>query len=130
MKIRSKIIGAAVATTIAMAPSISSATICLPKTPPSVSHGSNAGPLIVGCIMGSAFGAITASIRKASAMGNPPRWRSQAEHERIVKSGYEKQFELTSAEAATALALCGLGSFALHWKKQVPVKAHVVRARY
>lgn len=75
----------------------------------------NIGKAVVGCIMGSAFGAITASIRKATALGNPPRWRSQAEHERIVASGYEKQFELTSSEAATALAFCGLGSFTLYW---------------
>jgi hypothetical protein len=87
------------------------------------------GKMIVGCIMGSALGAITASVRKASAMGNPPRWRSQAEHERIVASGYEKQFELTNDEAQTALALCGLGSFALHWERTAPMP-HVVRARY
>jgi hypothetical protein len=78
--------------------------------------------------MGSAFGAITAAIRKGNAMGNPLRWRSQAEHEAIVKSGHEKQFELTNKEAATALALCGLGSFALHWPQQAaPV---VVKAKY
>jgi hypothetical protein len=90
------------------------------------------GKMIVGCIMGSALGAITASVRKATALGNPPRWRSQAEHERIVASGYEKQFELTSDEAATALAFCGLGSFALHWEQKKPAvrKAVVVRARY
>ena len=98
----------------------------------SKSHKSklNQGKMIVGCIMGSAFGAITASIRKASAYGNPQRWRSQAEHERIVASGYEKQFELTSNEASTALALCGLGSFALHWEKRAPVKARVATARH
>ena len=90
----------------------------------------NTGKAVVGCIMGSAFGAITASVRKASALGNPPRWRSQAEHEKIVASGYEKQFELTSDEASTALSLCGLGSFALHWEKQAPVKARVVTAKY
>ena len=132
MKVQSKIIAAAVATTIALAPTMVSATyICPPQTPPSVSHGSgsNAGPLIVGCIFGSALGAITASVRKASAMGNPPRWRSQAEHEKIVASGYEKQFELTNQEAATALALCGLGSFALHWEKKAPAPI-VVRAKY
>jgi hypothetical protein len=76
------------------------------------------GQFVVGCIMGSAFGAITAAIRKGNAMGNPLRWRSQAEHEAIVKSGYEKQFELTNAEAATALALCGLGSLTLYWPQQ------------
>jgi hypothetical protein len=76
------------------------------------------GKAIVGCIFGSALGAITSSMRKATAMGNPPRWRSQAEHERIVASGYEKQFELTSNEANTAIALCGLGSFALHWPQR------------
>jgi hypothetical protein len=91
---------------------------------------SNTGKIVVGCIIGSAAGAITASIRKATALGNPPRWRSQAEHEKIVASGYEKQFELTNQEAATAVALCGLGSFALHWQKTAPVKAHVVKARY
>jgi hypothetical protein len=51
-------------------------------------------------------------------MGNPPRWRSQAEHEKILASGYEKQFELTLDEANTAMAFCGLGSFALHWPQQ------------
>jgi hypothetical protein len=78
----------------------------------------NVGKAVVGCIFGSALGAITASVRKASAMGNPPRWRSQAEHERIVASGYEKQFEMTTDEAMTATALCGLGSFALHWPQR------------
>jgi hypothetical protein len=73
------------------------------------------GKAVVGCVMGSALGAISASIRKATALGNPPRWRSQAEHERIVASGAEKKYELTSDEAQTALALCGAGSFALHW---------------
>jgi hypothetical protein len=76
---------------------------------------SSQGKAVVACVMGSALGAITASVRKASALGNPPRWRSQAEHERIVASGAEKKYELTSDEAATALAACGLGSFALHW---------------
>ena len=90
----------------------------------------NVGKAVVGCIFGSALGAITASMRKATAMGNPPRWRSQAEHEQIVKSGYEKQFELTSDEANTALALCGLGSFALHWPQTAPVTGNAVKVRY
>jgi hypothetical protein len=84
------------------------------------------GKIVVGCVMGSAFGAISASVRKATAMGNPLRWRSQAEHEAIVKSGYEKQFELTNGEATTATALCGLGSLALHWPQQAPA---VVKAK-
>jgi hypothetical protein len=84
---------------------------------------SSMGKAVVGCIFGSALGAITSSVRKATAMGNPPRWRSQAEHEAIVRSGYEKQFELTLDEANTAIALCGLGSFALHWEKAAPVTA-------
>jgi hypothetical protein len=88
---------------------------------------SSQGKFIVGCIMGSALGGITAAIRKGDAMGNPLRWRSQAEHESIVKSGYEKQFELTNAEAALAVAFCGLGSFALHWQQQAPV---AVKAKY
>jgi hypothetical protein len=87
------------------------------------------GKAVVGCIFGSALGAITASVRKASALGNPPRWRSQAEHEKIVASGYEKQFELTNDEASTAIALCGLGSFALHWQQKAPAPM-VVKARY
>jgi len=78
----------------------------------------NMGKAVIGCLVGSAFGAISSSVRKASAMGNPPRWRSQAEHERIVASGYEKQFELTNDEAQTAVALCGLGSLTLHWPQQ------------
>jgi len=88
---------------------------------------SNVGKAVVGCIMGSALGAITAAIRKGNAMGNPLRWRSQAEHEAIVKSGYEKQFELTNDEAATALALCGLGSFALNWQQTAPA---TVKAKF
>jgi hypothetical protein len=90
--------------------------------------GSNRGKLVVGCIMGSALGAITAAVRKGNALGNPLRWRSQAEHEAIVKSGYEKQFELTNDEAATAVAFCGAGSLMLHWQqKQAPA---VVKARF
>lgn len=69
------------------------------------------GELIVGCIMGSAVGLITTSIIKAYQMGNPPRWRSQFEHEQILASGIEKQYELTPEEAQTAAAVCGLGSF-------------------
>jgi hypothetical protein len=76
---------------------------------------SDMGKAAVGCIMGSALAAITSSVRKASAMGNPPSWRSQAEHERIAASGVEKKFELTNDEVQTAVALCGLGAFALHW---------------
>jgi len=76
------------------------------------------GKAVVGCIFGSALATITSAMRKATAMGNPPRWRSQAEHERILASGYEKQFELTLAEANTAMAFCGLGSFTLHWPQQ------------
>ena len=76
--------------------------------------------------MGSALGAISAAIRKGNALGNPLRWRSQAEHEMIVKSGVEKKFELTNEEAQTALAFCGLGSFALNWQQTAPV----VRAGY
>jgi hypothetical protein len=76
---------------------------------------SNVGKAVVGCIFGSALGAITSSVRKASAMGNPPRWRSQAEHEKILASGVEKKYELTSEEAHMATAFCGLGSFALNW---------------
>jgi hypothetical protein len=90
------------------------------------SGDSSKGAYIVGCIMGSALGAITAAIRKGNALGNPLRWRSQAEHEMIVKSGVEKKFELTNEEAQTALAFCGLGSFALHWQQQPAV----VRAGY
>src|SRR5690606_17613578 len=78
------------------------------------------GKAVVGCIFGSALATIWSAARKGSAMGNPLRWRSQAEHERILASGYEKQFELTLAEANTAMAFCGLGSFALHWPQQQP----------
>jgi hypothetical protein len=87
---------------------------------------STQGKIVVGCIMGSALGIISAAARKASAMGNPPRLRSQAEHEKIVASGVEKQFELTNGEASTAAALCGAGTFVLHWPQQaapVVVKA-------
>jgi hypothetical protein len=73
------------------------------------------GKAVVGCIFGSALGAITAAVRKGNAMGNPLRWRSQAEHERILASGVEKKYELTNEEAHTAVALCGLGSLTLHW---------------
>jgi hypothetical protein len=91
-------------------------------------RGSDQGAYIVGCIMGSALGAISAAIRKGNALGNPIRWRSQAEHEQIVRSGYEKQFELTNDEAATALAFCGLGSFALRWEQKAAPA--VVKAKF
>jgi hypothetical protein len=76
---------------------------------------SNVGKAVVGCIFGSALGAISSAVRKGNAMGNPLRWRSQAEHEKIVASGVEKKYELTNAEAHTATAFCGLGSFTLNW---------------
>jgi hypothetical protein len=91
---------------------------------------SSQGYAVVGCIMGSALGAISASVRKGTAMGNPLRWRSQAEHEAIVRSGAEKKYELTSDEAATALALCGLGSFALRWDAAPAAAPAVVKAKY
>jgi hypothetical protein len=78
----------------------------------------NVGKAVVGCIFGSALGAITSAVRKGNALGNPLRWRSQAEHEKILASGYEKQFELTNAEAHTATAFCGLGSFTLNWQQR------------
>lgn len=96
------------------------------KKDKTVSRSSNRGAYVVGCVMGSALGAISASIRKGTALGNPLRWRSQAEHEAIVKSGVEKKYELTSDEAATALAFCGLGSLTLHWNKAPAV----VKAKY
>jgi hypothetical protein len=74
------------------------------------------GKAVVGCIFGSALATIWSAARKGSAMGNPLRWRSQADHEKILASGYEKQFELTLDEANTAMAFCGLGSFALNWQ--------------
>jgi hypothetical protein len=89
---------------------------------------SQQGKMVVGCVMGSALGAITAAVRKASAMGNPPRLRSQAEHEAIVKSGVEKRFELTSDEASMATAFCGLGSLLLRWQQAAAPVA--VRAKF
>ena len=76
------------------------------------------GKIVVGCIFGSALATIWSAARKGSAMGNPLRWRSQAEHERILASGVEKKYELTLAEANRAMALCGLGSFTLYWPQQ------------
>jgi len=73
------------------------------------------GKVIVGCIFGSALATIWSAARKGSAMGNPLRWRSQAEHERILASGVEKKYELTLDEANRAMAFCGLGSFTLNW---------------
>ena len=91
------------------------------------------GKIAVGCIFGSALSLILNASHKAAAMGNPLRWRSQAEHERIVASGYEKQFELTNEEAQLASAFCGLGGFAVaaqysHGYQQT--SAAPVQARY
>lgn len=70
-----------------------------------------AGQVAVGCIGGMAVSLIVVANLKASALGNPPRWRSQAEHEAIVRSGVERQYELTNDEAQTAIFGCGLGGF-------------------
>ena len=60
------------------------------QPPPRVDHhNGHTGKLVVGCIMGSAAGAIFAALRV-----------SRTENR-----------ELTQGEAWTALSLCGLGSF-------------------
>jgi hypothetical protein len=59
-----KFIAAALAAAIALAPSVASATyVCPPKTSPAAG-GSSAGPLVVGCIAGSALGLIVAALMK------------------------------------------------------------------
>jgi hypothetical protein len=78
----------------------------------------NVGKAVVGCIFGSALGAITSAVRKGHAMGRPTKWYPQAEFEKLQKAGYWKASELTIDEANTAVALCGLGSFTLHWPQQ------------
>lgn len=70
-------------------------------------HNGHAGKLIVGCIFGSALGAIGSALRV-----------SRSENR-----------ELTHAEAATAISFCGLGAFALHTRPVVAQPQRVV-ARY
>lgn len=106
-------------------------TVTKTKTTSHSSKGID-GKIAVGCIFGSALSLIYNAANKGAAMGNPLRWRSQAEHERIVASGYEKQFELTNEEAQLASAFCGLGGFAVaaqYTGRPLPAAQPVV-ARY
>jgi hypothetical protein len=69
-------------------------------------HNGHAGKFVVGCIMGSALGAIGTA------------WRvSQAQNR-----------ELTQGEAWTALSFCGLGSFLV--ASQPVAQPRTVAARY
>lgn len=107
-----------------------------PPPPPKVTGGGAGGgsaPWPVICIGGSALGLIWAANAKATALGNPPRWRSQAEHERIVASGIEKKYELTNGEAAAIGFTCGAGAFGVvaKYRHQQPMTARVpVVAKY
>jgi hypothetical protein len=99
------------ATTVASGPAYSTGVYHPPAPPPKVHKSppgsSTTGKLFVGCIMGSALGAIGSALRV-----------SRTENR-----------ELTQAEAWTALSFCGLGSFALVTR---PVQAQPQRvvARY
>jgi hypothetical protein len=85
-----------------------------PVTPPSTSKsssgggGSNAGPYIVGCVMGSALGIIGAAAIKYRSKGYRHEWMSQAKFEQYV---YPADAQLTSDEIAAIGFTCGLGFF-------------------
>jgi hypothetical protein len=78
-----------------------------PKVHKSQPGSSSTGKIIVGCIMGSALGAIGSALRV-----------SRTENR-----------ELTQEEAWTALSFCGLGAFALA-VRPVQAKPQRVVARY
>ena len=77
------------ATAVASSPAHAWKKYYPPKSNPAAPHSSSTGKLVVGCIMGSALGAIGTALRV-----------SRAENR-----------ELTQNEAWTALSFCGLGSF-------------------
>jgi hypothetical protein len=78
-----------------------------PKANPQPHHSGSTGKIVVGCIMGSALGAIGSALRV-----------SRTENR-----------ELTQDEAWTALSFCGLGSFALA-VRPTQVQSQKVVARY
>jgi hypothetical protein len=78
------------------------------KKTPTSANSSNSFPWVVACVMGSAVGLISASVAKATAAGQPPRWLSQVEYERTRNNTAN---HLTSTEAATIGFSCGLGAF-------------------
>jgi hypothetical protein len=109
---KNRILAAAIvvaATAVASGPAYS--TGVYPAPPPKVHKSppgsSSTGKLIVGCIMGSALGAIGSALRV-----------SRTENR-----------ELTQEEAWTALSFCGLGAFALA-VRPVQAKPQRVVARY
>jgi hypothetical protein len=99
------------ATAVASAPAYSTGVYPQPAPPPKVHKSppgsSTTGKIIVGCIMGSALGAIGSALRV-----------SRTENR-----------ELTQEEAWTALSFCGLGAFALA-ARPVQAKPQRVVARY
>lgn len=92
---------------------------CHPKTPPKTSSGSGGG-LFVGCVMGSAFGLIAASVVKGGGL----KYMSQKEWEDLK---VKVPNPLTNDEASLIAFTCGLGAIPViaNFKKQQPV---VVRA--
>jgi hypothetical protein len=78
------------------------------KKTPQVNSNGNSFPWVVACVMGSALGLISASVAKATAAGQPPRWLSQVEYERTRN---DTRNHLTSDEAAAIGFSCGLGAF-------------------
>ena len=78
------------------------------------------GKLVVGCIMGSAFGLITASIVKGGGL----KLMTQKEFETTPR---DKSKDLTNEEAWFIASTCGLGALAIRPAQAAPV---VVKARY
>jgi hypothetical protein len=92
---RKRIIATMVIAAVAVASSPAYSTGVYPAPPPKVHKSppgsSSTGKIVVGCIMGSALGAIGSALRV----------------------GRTENRELTREEAWTALSFCGLGAFAL-----------------
>jgi hypothetical protein len=87
----------------------------------------SAGKLVVGCVMGSAFGLITASVVKGGGL----KWMTQKEFESKPR---DRSKDLTNNEAAAIAFSCGLATpLVVANFKQAPkevAKKKVVKAKY
>ncbi|MEX2129686.1 MAG: hypothetical protein WD871_15815 [Xanthobacteraceae bacterium] len=129
MKTPSKIIATVLAATLATGSMAAPASAWLWVHPPikkKVVHGggsSKTGGLVVGCVMGSAFGLISAAIIKGGGL----KWMSQKEFETTPR---DKSKELTSQEAAVIAFTCGLGAFPVIAGFRRQPQPQPIRTRY
>ncbi|MEX0590095.1 MAG: hypothetical protein WD207_03315 [Xanthobacteraceae bacterium] len=122
-----KVIGATLAGALALGAVVTSTSAhavcygyCPPPPPKVVVNGSSGFPIVVGCVMGSAFGLIAASIRKGGGL----KLMSQKEFETTPR---DKSKELTNEQALRIMVTCGLAAFLVGPATAAP---KVVKAKF